>query len=292
MHKRHFDLSKKLSKELNTNSGKFSQKNYKKIQKIDGLLLKKDISAEKKKQKLVEELHRLVVRAFSLKKGPISNSTFKNLKHRMNHLRLVINKLRDINNYLETTFFEDMKLAKARIHPMHLRFRQKENLAKSQLELLEFTAYRMIGEAVVLDKRLLKEYSKKQGSLSVTTKSELKGLGHILHEQTTLMEHLEAKLPPPEKLSKDLLKEPKFTHWVSRVLALLTLIEHSHHIEAEIFRRLKKNRASRSQINKKITQLIKERLQLMNIMEKKSKSMIALNADKKQVRNFRTIISL
>ena len=101
-------------------------------------------------------------------------------------------------------------------------------------------------------------------------------------------------MPPPKAAAISLTKEPTFTHWVSRVFALLSYLEHLYSKEAEIFSKLKRNKSAKNKINKKISHLLKEKSKLLRIMEEKTISMNKLRTGSMimELRNFTTTINL
>lgn len=272
LNQKHLRLSEELVKESNKLARSFNYQSYSKIESIENMLLRRDISVEKKKSILIKKLHHAIVRTFSINKKRFTKKTFDALKKRLHSIRKIVNKLRSINYYLETIFLEELKLSKIKIPKESLKLKQN-NLGKDELQALEYTAYKLIGEAVMLDKRLLSEYKHKEEKIMGKEKIEVKDIGLVLKKESQILEHLEAKLPPPNAASIALIKEPIFTHWVARLFALLTYLEHFYSKEKIIFGKLKKNKALRTKINKKIAHLIKEKSKLLKIMEEKSISM-------------------
>jgi len=290
----HQGLNKKLAKEINRLAKNFNIKNYSRIENIDKLLLKRDISVEKKKSILLRHLHDSIATAFSIDKRKFNKSALGSLKKRLHSIRKVIGKLRSINYYLETAFLQDLKLSEIKSSKDRINIRQQD-LARDELEALEYTAYRLIGEAAMLDKKLLQEYSKKEAGVVKDEKSTIKDIGWILKKESALLEHLEAKLPPPRAAGMALLKEPVFTHWVARLLALLSYLEHFHNKEKEIFSRLKKSKSAKAAISRKIIQIIREKSELLRIMAEKETSMKKSNTGikfKKEIHNLTAAINL
>lgn len=291
----HFSLNKKLAKEINQLAGKFNSKSYSKIENINNVLVKRDITIEKKKNALLKKLHELIAETFSINKKKFSKVAFSSLKKRIYNIRNVIAKLRSINYYLETTFLDELKLLKINMPSRNSRIKRQSPLARDELEVLEYTTYRLIEEAVMLDKKLLKEYASKQKRITIEEKVEVKDLGLILEKESELLAHLEAKLPPPKKMSAALIREPTFTRWAARIFALLTYLEHLCQKEVLIFSKLRKNKAVRGMVNKKISQLVKETSKLLKIMEDKAFSIRRFRMDselKRELRNFTTTITL
>ena len=171
---------------------------------------------------------------------------------------------------------------------------QQANLARDELEALEYTTYKLIEEVVMLDKRLLSEYSHKEKKMLENQKIEVKGIGSLLKKESELLEHLEAKLPPPKSATIALMKEPAFTNWVARIFALLAYLEFNYHKEMNVFSKLKRNKSVKTKISKKISYLIKEKSKLLRIMEEKTISMKKFSVDevKKKLHNFTSTINL
>ncbi len=293
--KEHLRLNNRLVSEINKFSGRFSKKDYSKIGEINRLLLKRDISIESKKSILVKKLHDLTAKTFSINKARFGKSSFGLMKTRLLHILRLTDKLRSINHYLETTFFEDLKAEGVRIPVTYSNAGKSKTLARDELQALEYTAYRLIAEAAMLDKTLLKEYSRKEEKIIQKDEAELKDIRSILAKESELLEHIQAKIPTASSAGMNLIKEPVFSHWASRVFALLAYFEHLYAKERQIFRKLKKNRHIKPKIEKKIAALLKERAKLVQIMEQKIVSMEKFNIGskfKKELRNLTTIINV
>ena len=292
---KHLNISGKLAKEMNRLAKRFSSRNYSKIEDVDSMLLRRDISVEKKKRILIEKLHSLVAKTFAIDKKKAKKSAFNSLANRLLSIRKIVLKLRSINNYLETIFLDDLNFLKIKIPLQSRKSNRQKSLIKGELEALEYIAYKLIGEVVMLDKRLLSEYKNKEKQVLTREKVEVKDLGMVLGKESEALEYLEAKLPPPRHLPKSLMREPLFTQWVARVLALLSYLEHLYRMEIKIFSKLKKNKSARARINKKIMHLARERSKLLDIMEEKAVSIRKLKLDgelKKELRNLTTTITL
>lgn len=270
---RHLKLNESLARESNISAKNFNHKSYAKIENIDAILLNRNISVEKKKQILVKKLHEAVLKTFSIDKRMFNEQDFDSLRKKLHAIRRVILQLRSINHYLETALLENLKLSKTKMSKENSKLKHQDALARDELEALEYTTYKLIGEAVILDKRLLKGYSIKEKKIITKEKIEEKGIGSILRKESSTLEHLEAKLPPPRAVSPDLIKEPVFTHWIARVFSLLAYLEHLYEKEMTELNKLKKNKAVKIKITKKIIQLVKEKSKLLKIMEEKDVSM-------------------
>lgn len=290
---RHLGLNKRLANEINRLAKNFNYRNYSKIESIDRVLLKRNISVEKKKELLLRKLHSLMAETFAVNPDKFNKKLLESFNVRLASIMAVIDKLRGITYYLETTFFGELRAAGIKIPFENHRLRQKKALANDELEALEYTAYELIGKAIILDKALLKEYSRKEKKVIKAEKSELKSLGSVLAKEAELLEHIEAKIPPARDVKMWIIKKPVFSHWAARILALLSYMEHIYLKEKLFFRQLKKNKIVKSRIKKKISNLIKEKTKLIGIMEQKALSMEKLKIDKqykKELHNLTTII--
>lgn len=287
-------LNERLIKDLNKSLKNFSNEGYSRIVSIDNALMRRDISVEKKKRILSSRLHESVVAAFSIDKSKFNKSSFDSLKARLHSIRKITSRLRSINYYLETAFLQELRLAKINLGK-ELKIRHESIVAKDELEILEYSAYKLIEKAVMLDKAALKDYKVMETRAAKSEKGEAGNLGLVLRKESELLEHLEAKLPPPKEVSADLVREPIFTHWASRALAILSYFEALHSKEIKLISKFKKNNAARRRINKKIMHLIKEKSKLLSIMQEKSVSMRKIRIGsqfKKELHNFTTIINL
>lgn len=255
-------------------------------------MFKQDLSAEKKKNILLKKLHESIIVAFSINKSKFIKRSLEPLKKRLHNIRKIVDKLRSINYYLETIFLEELKIAGIRAPAMSPKLERKP-LARDELDALEYAAYQLIGKVVVLDKKLLSGYSKKEKIVAEKEKGELDIVRYILAKESELLHHLEAKIPPENSVSKRTLTEPFFSHWASRIVALLGYLEHVYKKEKRVFSHLKKNKLIRSRIRKKISHLIKERTNLIIIMEKKALAMEKFAIDnrfKKELHNLTTVM--
>lgn len=295
INQKHLSLNEKLAKEINKLSRRFNTKDYSKIENIDNILLKRDISVEKKKGILIRKLHDSIIRIFSIDKNKFNRKTLDSLKKRLHNTRKIVIKLRSINYYLETMFIEDLMASKINVGNGSPKIKKQDALVRDDLEALEYTTYKLIGQVIMLDKRLLREYSHREKKMVAKERIEVKDLGLILNKESELLEHLEAKLPPPKQVTAALMKEPIFTHWVARIFALLSYLEHLCNKEAIVFSKLKKNKAVKIKISKKILQLAKERSKLLKIIEEKGISMMKSGMDselKKELHNLTITINL
>lgn len=292
---KHLSLNTRLAKLSNRLRKSFNYKTYSKIENIDSLLLNRDISVEKKKSILIEKLYNLIVSTFSINKNKLDKKTFELFKKRLQNIRKIIHKLRSINYHLETSFLEELKLSRIKINETGSKLKQRNTIAKGELEALEYTAYKLIEEVVMLDKKLLEEYKQKEKKVLKKEKIEASGINLILKKESELLEHLEAKIPTEKATNMNLLKEPTFTHWVARLFSLLSYLQHMYSKEVTIFNKLKKNKTVRNKINKKIINLVREKSRLLQIMEEKAISMEKLRIEEdfnRELHNLTTTINL
>ncbi len=295
INQKHLSLNKRLANEANKLIRNFNYRNYVKVENIDDILLKRDITIENKKRILIKKLHKAIVTTFSIDKNRLNKKTFDSLKKRLHKIRKIILKLRSINYYLETIFLEELRFSKIKIKDRSSKLNQQTALARNELEALEYAAYKLIEEVITLDKKVLSEYIIKEEKVISKEKIEIKELDLILRKESEFLEHMEAKLPPPKAATINLVKEPIFTHWVARLFALLSYLENLYAKEAKVFVKLKKNKKLRAKISKKIIHLIKEKSKLLKIMEEKAISMkkFGLNMKlKKELHNFAATMSI
>ncbi|MBS3097559.1 hypothetical protein J4209_02065 [Candidatus Woesearchaeota archaeon] len=280
--KKHAEIYAKVADEANKASKRFSNKGYKtKPTVYEKLLNKKDVTIEKKKKELADNLHKLIVKTFSVCIKKIkTKKIIEDLKTNLKLLRLLIDKLGDINYYLETVFLEEIGQIKVKglksldkKNLKELSAKEREHVPKKELEKIEFTVYKLIEKSIFLDKKLLDEYKTKEEKIVEQKKVGLKDLESLLKKESELLCHIEAKLPPPSKVRGLLLEETTFSHWASRVLALLVAFENEYEKEKIIFNEIKKNNKTKRRIDKKIKHLIKEKWDLLKIKEKKALSM-------------------
>jgi len=280
----HKDSYTRLAEEVNKFVSRFKVGNYKKIQSYESLLLNRDISVEKKKKALIERLHRLIVKTFSIDLSRVKSEKkiLGVLKGNIKILRNFVHKLKDINYYLEESFLAELGLIKKslsvykRKNPEKLIEVTKFSLSKKYLDKLEHTTYKLIERVILFDKNLLKSYKSKEEEISSKERGGIKDINKILERQSELLNHLEAKLPPPSKIKPLLLKKGIFNQWTPRVLALLATFEGEYKKEGLIFKKLKNNEKMKQLINKKIKSLEKEKASLIRIKQKRLLNMTKL----------------
>jgi hypothetical protein len=271
----------KLAAEINKYAKRFKPGNYKIAKGYGGILLDKDVSVEKKKKDLTERLHELVVRTFSIDLNKLYSKrvALNTLKGNIKVLREFVNKLRDINYYLEENFLAELGLIKRSLrlykhkNPEKLIERASFSLDKKYLNKLEHTTYKLIEKVIIFDKQLLNGYKSKGKEVVTEEGVWVKDINKILKRQSELLAHMEAKLPPPSKVKPLLLTKNIFSQWASTLLALLAAFESECKKERAVFQQLKKNGRARRIINKKIKSLEKEKADLIKIKQERAMDM-------------------
>ena len=186
LEQKHLKINEGLAKESNKSAKKFNHKNYLKVENIEAVLINRDISVEKKKQILIKKLHEAIIKAFSIDKKTFNKNAIDALRKKMHIIRRIIIKLRSINYYLETIFLQDLRLS-GKIKSRKSKLRQNNPLARDELESLEYSAYRLIGQVVMLDKKLLSGYSQKEKKILKEEKIDIRDLEAILKKESADM---------------------------------------------------------------------------------------------------------
>src|SRR3989338_2523063 len=181
----HLSLNRRLAQESNRLVKRFSNKGYSKIEKIHKLLSRRDLSVERKKELLAKKLHNAVVAAFSIDKGKFNKASLESLKRRILAIRELTGRLSGINYYIETSLLDDLNVPIKKRESAGLR--QQGSLARNELEALEYTAYKLIEGAAMLDKRLLDEYSRKRSIILKKQKVEIKDFGFVLGKESAAL---------------------------------------------------------------------------------------------------------
>lgn len=284
--KLHKDSYVRLVGEVNKFVKSFKSKDYKKSIGYESLLLDKDVSVEKKKKALIERLHKLIVKTFSIDLNRIKSEKkiLEVLKNNIKILRNFIHKLKAVNYYLEESFLAELGVIKRGLrvyksrNPVKLIEATKFSLSKKYLDKLEHTTYKLIERIIIFDKKLLKSYKSKEERVVTKEKLEINDINKILKRQSELLNHLEAKLPPPSKIKPLLLNKKFFNQWAPLVLSLLAAFNSEYKKENLIFEKLKKNGRVRQLINKKIKSFEKEKADLIKIKQKRVMGMTKLGS--------------
>ena len=243
--KRYIDSYKKIVKEANKilrNKRKpaLQKDNYKKV------LLNQNISVEKKKKQLIKILHGRILHTFSIDIQK-ANKTLESTKKQTAIIREIIHKIKSINNYLEESFLKEIGFIKKSITIRAIQSKKPEKylqqargLPKNYIGKIEHTVVLLMQEIVFFDKKLLRNYSKKQTAIIQKEKIEVKDLEKTLKAESEIVDVLEEKIPPARRVQAKLFKKEIFNKWVPMVFALLSSLEEEYDKEEMIFSKIKK----------------------------------------------------
>ena len=268
IHENHLAVHDSIARKFNVHGRKYSRKRYSKIGDYRPLLEAR-IPLREKKEKLMSSLSNFLVETLAVNKEAFTKKDLQVMSLRLCHSRSMINRLRAINYFIYSELKLQSRKEKGQESWLN-KSRKVRFLGKDELEMLEYTAYRMIQKATRLDKKLLKEYSKKESTILKKEKSEIRDLGHILRKEMSILEHLESQLPPSSFINMALLRDPLYTRWVSRVLSLVAYLMHFNGCEKKLPNELVKIIHTDKKLEKKIGFLKKEQESLIRILENKS----------------------
>ncbi len=283
--KRHLDSYRGIAQDANK---ALKSRNALKTGRYKKLIEQRDISIEHKKEKLAKSLHELIIKSFStdIKKISGRKKALKGFKANTDMIRSVVKKIESINHYLEDSLLKELGIIKKSIvveaakakYPVKYLESKSRVLPKEYTDKLEHAVYEMMQKIVFFDKKLLKDYHKKEARVIGNEKLEIKSLQKALLLQTELLEALEAKMPPSAKVKPRLFTGAVFNYWAPMVFALLSGFEAEYSKEKEIFLIIKKSNALRKRIESKITQVIAEKEKILKIKEKRALSMGSHNS--------------
>jgi len=272
LEKSYIDTFQSLVKDANKlikKKPKLQDKAYRKA------LVSNNLSIEKKKQKLIKALHDIILHTFSINiKKPIK---IEIVKQRASLIRELIDKIKSLNNYLEESFLKELKLIKepliirairSKSPKLYLR-KQSETLSKDYMARIEHTVFWLMKEIIFFDETLLKKYKQQELKEIKAEKLEIKDLEKILKTQSELLNALESKIPPPDKIKDKLFKKDTFNKWMPLTFAILASFESEHKKEQIIFSKLKKNSSLRKRIDTKIKHIVDEKARMLRIQEKR-----------------------
>ncbi len=275
--KRHIDSYQKIAREANKAVKRAGLKIQKGKYKRD--LLQKNISVENKKNKLAKNLHKLIISTFSINANKAKKKTAY-LKENMMLIRCLIHNIKSINNYLEESllhefgFIKKSLIVKAVKSDKPERYLEKTRvMPKGYIDKIEHTVYELMQKIIFFDKKLLKDYKKREVKVIKKEKFGIRDMENTLNLQSQLLDALEAKIPPAGKIKPKLFKKEMFSKWVPMIFALLSSFEAEHHKEALILSKIKKNAKLRKKIEKKIRYIIDEKEKILKIKEKKALAM-------------------
>jgi hypothetical protein len=247
--------------------------------KCERVLLRKDISAESKKKELVKNLHGLIISTFSIKK--FNNKALENVKANVGLIRKVLHKIKSINNYLEESFLGELGIIKKSLMLKAIKSNRPEKyleknarvISKKHIDSLEHAVYELMQKIVFFDKKLVKQYKKTRVKIIKTEKIGIKDLEKILKIQSEILDAIEAKIPPSNKIKAKLFGKQIFNKWIPMVFALLSGFEAEYGKEKVIFSKIKKNDKLRKKIEDNIDHVVNEKERILKIKEKRALSM-------------------
>ena len=275
--KRRLEVVDKVIKEANKSASILPKKE--KQDKHINLLLRKDMTVEKKKAALLNLLHDLTIKTISFKDRKDKKKIIEVLKHNVSLLRNLVMKLRDINHYLETIFLDELGILKSDIKLLGKkelsRIKKEEDLEKKEISKLENTVYELIDKLIFSDRKLISQYKRKAIKEEKEKKLGINEIGPLLRKQSALLAHIESKLPPPDHIRKELITRKNHTHWAATLLALLAALEDTYGRELKVFEKLKKKDRARKKLGYKISHIIKEKERLLKLRDQR------IDADRK-----------
>ncbi|MFC1769292.1 hypothetical protein ACFLZX_06035 [Nanoarchaeota archaeon] len=264
----------RIISQINRNVGQFKVDSYPINQKkYEKQLFAIDISIEKKRKVIMKNLHDLVIKTFSINpKIHNKKAIITGMKGNIDLIRGHVIKLRDLNYYLHSTLLEEVgmkKISKSYFSSKNIKKDLKRmEIKKKDIIRLNTLTLAMLKEVISLDSKLIKGYKINEMVLERKEKYEIKDFDRLLGKESELLCHLEAKLPPPKSIKLKLLGESIFSHWVSRILAILAEIEVSFEASESLFKKLKKRESFKYQLVTKISKLMKERQHLLKMQER------------------------
>ncbi len=267
-------IHEQIVKEINKEIARFSLDSYLlNKEKYERELVKINISIEEKRARLMNILHEMIIKTFSVyPKIHDKKKVLPGLKSNSDLIRSFIAKLRDVNYYLHTTLLEDIGMKRFTKNDFSMERIKKEmkrmEMKHEDMVRLQHRTEKLMEEIVSFDKSLVRTYSRGKNTLKKEEGRKIQDIEKMLQRESELLCHLEAKIPPPSKISLKLLAPEMYTHWASRILALLVEIENTSKNIEERFRELKKKEQARKQLTIKISQIIKEKNQVVKLKDK------------------------
>ena len=278
--KRHIDSYKRVAQQANKAAGKAPLKALK--DKYGKSIMQWNISAENKKKKMMEHLHKLIIITFSIKIGKISaKNAIDAFRSNTKLIREIIQKIKDINNYLEEDLLRELGITKKSLVVRALKsgnaatYLEKKGrvLSRGYIAKIEHIVYELMDRIVIFDRKLLKGYRKKEVNVVKKEKVGIKDLKSILEIESELLEALEAKMPPPDRIKAKLFSKKIFNLWAPMALALLASLEAEYGKEREIFSKVKANNKLRKKIESKIKHVVKEKERILRIKHERAVAM-------------------
>lgn len=281
--KRNLDSYRRIARDANSAAKSFPAANHGKYER---LLEQRNLSAEKKKEKLAKGLHELIIKSFSVN---INNKKSRKkaaskIRASTELIRSMLKKLEGINNYLEESLLREIGIIKKSLvleatksrDPVRYLEQKRGMLPKQYAGQIEHIVYELMQKIIFFDKRIIKDYKKKEVRIVGNEKLEAKSLQKVLMIQTELLEALEAKMPPASKIKQKLFTRNVFNYWAPMVFALLSSFETEYTKEKEIFALIKRNNKLRKKIEAKIKHVVAEKEKMLRIRHERAMLMSSL----------------
>jgi len=268
-------IVKEANMSIRSSSSKAQRNKYAKV------LFGKNISVENKKKRLAKGLHELIVKGLSINVNKINEKKLSEIKENIDLIRAIIHKLKGINNYFEEAFLKELGIIKKSSIIKAIKSKKAEKylekeariLTKDYIDKIEYTVYNLIKKIIFFDKKLLKDYGNKKIKIIEKEDLNIRDLEKILRIESELLDALEAKVPPANKIKTKLFKKQTFGKWVAYIFALLSSFETEYEKENLIFLKIKNNDKLRKKIDKKIAYILNEKEKMLKIREKRALSM-------------------
>ena len=278
--KRHIDSYRKIAQQANKFAGKAPFKAH--SDKYQKSIMQRNISAENKKKALIRHLHELMISTFSADISKISRKrTIEAFRANTELIRLIIQKIKAINSYLEEDLLVEIGIIKKSLvaralkskNPVRYMEKKSRVLPSDYITKIEHTVSELMERIIVFDKKLLKDYKQKEVNVVKNEKFGINDLEKTLGIESELLETLEAKMPPPSKIKARLFSKKIFTIWAPMVLALLASFGAEYSKERAIFSMIKKDEKLRKKIERKIKHIINEKERVLKIKQERALAM-------------------
>ena len=278
--KRHIDSYRRIAQQANKVAKKAPVKAQK--QRYHNSIMQLNISAENKKKKLLKHLHELTISTFSSDISRISlRAAMDIFRANLGLIRYLIQKIQAINNYLEEDLLREIGIIKKSIlaralksaNPAVYLEKKRKPLSKDYIAKIEHTVYELMDKIIIFDKKLLKGYRQKEVNVVKNEKFSIRDLKNTLEIESEILETLEAKIPPPNKIRARLFSKKIFNAWAPFVLALLASLNAEYEKEVAIFAMIKKDEKLRGKIERKIRHVVAEKERVLRIRQERALAM-------------------
>jgi len=275
--KRYIDSYRKIARESNKASATapFKARKDKYLKSI----MQRNIGIEGKKKKLINHLHELVINTFSADIAKIgTKKAIENFRANMELIRNVIQKIKAINNYLEEDLLRELGIIKKSLlvralkagKPISYLKKMGRVLSRDYITKIEHTVYELMDRIIIFDKKLVKDYRKKEVNVVKKENFGIKDLEGTLKVESDLIGAMEAKMPPPSKIKARLFSKKIFNIWAPMVLALLASLEAEYKKETIIFSKIKRDDRIRKKIEQRIKDVIDEKERVLSIRHERA----------------------